>query len=61
MGHETRVIFRRLQDAASDRRYWRVYRDRGFWVLHNRITGTRRYYKHPDDIRRLLCWAEPIG
>ena len=54
MGHRTREIVNGLRQSASRRRFYTVYRERGFFVLMNLLTRSKKYYAHERDVRALL-------
>ena len=51
---ETRGIVDRLRAAAARRRFYGVYRERGFYVLINLLTNRKWYYARPQDLGFLL-------
>lgn len=59
MGDETRVFLDAYQRDVRRGRLLDVWRERGFWVVHNRLTGVRRYYKNIRDLGHLLFPKEP--
>lgn len=50
----TRGIIRRLRRAASRRRFYGVYRERGYYVLVNLLTNRKWFYARPNDVWCLL-------
>lgn len=62
MGQED--VFMKRQREISDEpwglgilgrgRYHFIYHQGPFYVLYNRLTGSRRYYSDPRDVARLL-------
>ena len=42
-------------------RHIAVYRDRGFYVIHNLLTEAKRYYADARDVAQVLDLGRPVG
>ena len=42
------------RETVYPRRFTAVYRERGFYVIHNLLNGARRFYVDPRDVEARL-------
>jgi hypothetical protein len=57
MGDDTRVI----SSAARERKFLAVWREKGYYVLYNRLTKAKRFYARAADVLRLLRPNDDAG
>jgi hypothetical protein len=54
MAGESRAIATEDRKLLVNRKFIEVYRERGYFVVHNRLTHQKHYYSQVADVLRIL-------